>query len=120
MNRITPNMIEAAIVRQDFFTAAEGALGAAMAASYLTGQPGGSVETPDRLEQVTICVLTLANGHVQVGVNYGPVDPAQFDPMKAREMARAEAFNQLWPLFGFALREHLHKVPEGGGSESRQ
>lgn len=110
MNRVTLEQIEAAIVRQDFFTAEQGIAGEAGGPAQLADKIlAGRAPERDlkRLEQVTLCVLTLENGHVSVGVNYGPVDPQLFDQFTARRLAREHAIDQLWSLFGFALRETM-------------
>lgn len=106
-NRITKELIEAAIVRSDFFTVAQGLAGAIADNPALRAMP----PVPLRLTEVTICALTLQNGHVSVGVNYGPVDPIDFREDMARKLAYEHAFDQLWPLFGFALREERAGEP---------
>lgn len=103
--KVTAEQIEARIVSQHFFTAGQGA---AFAAVGKHDEP-----IPDALYDVTICVLVLDNGHKSVGVNTGAIDRSQFDPLKAREMARKDAFDQLWPLLGFELRERLYCAGEG-------
>lgn len=116
MHSITPDVIERAIVRTDYFTAAEGIHGAlggpegvAQAARWGLAPPAETLAL-GRLHTVTICALTLSNGHVQVGVNYGPVDAALHDTEFARKAARADAIDRLWPVFGFGLREQLASV----------
>lgn len=124
MTRITDETIERAIVRQDFFTAWQGAHAAQGAASAIGARLRAGVqepEIPEGLRRVTFCVLTLCNGHVQVGVNYGPVTARDFDEARGRELARKAAIDQLWPLFGFALREitgpaeAVRRPPGAGG-----
>lgn len=113
MTRITAEMIEAAIVRTDYFTAAEGVMGSLGGPIGLRqAEAYGLRPLPEkllltRLITVTICVLTLANGHVAVGVNYGPISARDHQDDFARKDARRIAFDSLWPLFGFALREQL-------------
>lgn len=105
--RITLDLIEAAIVRVDFFTAAQGIAGAIVDNPALRSMP----PVPLRMTEVTMCAITLANGHVSVGVNYGPIDPIDFREDVARKLAREHAIEQLWPLFGFALREERADEP---------
>ena len=58
--------------------------------------------------RTTVCTLTVKNGFVLVGVNEGPVDPANFDAEQGKKYARQKALDQLWPLLGFRLRDRQH------------
>jgi Phage protein (N4 Gp49/phage Sf6 gene 66) family len=58
-------------------------------------------------DSVTLCLMVLQNGTKIVGVNYGPVDPANYDADKGRQYAREDAVRQIWPLLGFELRNKL-------------
>lgn len=62
-----------------------------------------------RLEgtNVTICTLTLRNGHMLVGVNEGPISAANFDQNIGADLAYRKAVGQIWPLEGYLLREWL-------------
>lgn len=53
---------------------------------------------------LTICVLTLDNGFTATG-EAACVDPANFNEEIGRKIAFDNAFNKLWPLFGFLLAE---------------
>ncbi len=55
---------------------------------------------------LTLCILTLKNGFALVGQSR-PVDPANFDASLGRQLARADAIRQIWPLEGYLLREQL-------------
>lgn len=92
--------IEASIASEHFFTAQEGVWGA---------HPGFDPQPApcEELGLVTICVLVLTNGHRIVGVNGGPVVAANFDADIGRKLARQNAFDQVWPLLGFRLRDTL-------------
>lgn len=101
--RVTPEDIEAAIVREYYFTADEGIYGHEVLI-------GDSVSTPEPygpLGRVTICVLVLRNGTKIVGANEGPVSPENFDAEIGRRYAREEAIDQIWPLLGYELRNRL-------------
>lgn len=106
--RVTPADIEAEIASERYFTAADGVLGA-----YRNGgdvHPVGG--TPNEKEHqtlglLTFCVLVLRNGCKVVGINHGPVDPANFDAEHGRRDARDDAIRQVWPLLGFRLRDKL-------------
>lgn len=52
----------------------------------------------------TICAIELDNGFIVYG-QAACVDPASFDPEIGRKLAYANAFDKLWPLFGFLLAE---------------
>jgi len=79
--RVTAEALEAKIVRQDFH----------------------------RLTDVlTVCVLTMENGFTVTGES-ACADPANYDEGIGRQIARANAFDKLWPLEGYFLRERLHR-----------
>lgn len=94
--RVTPADIEAEIVGE-YYASGEGAF----SNNYLT------VEHSASLRLMTLCVLLLRNGCKVVGVNHGPVDPANFDAEHGRRDAREDAIRQVWPLLGFRLRDQL-------------
>lgn len=101
---LTPADLEAQIAGETYFTAADGVLGA-----YRNNGDvyQGTNVHHEGYRQVTFCVLVLRNGTKVVGVNYGSIDPARHDAQMGREAARAEAFEQLWPLMGYELRGKL-------------
>lgn len=101
---VTPADIEAEIVREHYFTAAQGASHAdAQAVPY----DFGDIWSSSNLSQVTICVLVLRNGTKVLGVNYGAIDPARHDAKQGVDSARAAAVEQIWPLMGYELRSKL-------------
>lgn len=53
---------------------------------------------------VTICNITLDNGFSVRGES-ACVDPANFDEEIGQKIAYDNAFDKLWPLFGFLLAE---------------
>lgn len=55
----------------------------------------------------TICQIHLKNGWMEIG-HSACVDPANFDKEVGEHWAYKNAFNKLWPLFGFLLRQHIH------------
>lgn len=91
--------IEAEIASEFSFTAADGVLGQ----SELGTKPASWTG----LHHITICVLVLHNGHKVVGVNHGPVDPANFDAELGRKYAREDAIAKLWEPLGFRLRDKM-------------
>jgi hypothetical protein len=93
--RVTPDDIEANIVAQHFFTAAE----------------GGKASTPQQpvhesLRLLTFCVLVLRNGFTVTGES-ACASPENFDAEVGRKIARANAVNKVWPLMGYELRTRL-------------
>lgn len=53
-----------------------------------------------------ICVLTLANGFTVTGES-ACADPANFDEQIGQTIARANAFNKIWSLEGYLLKERI-------------
>ena len=106
--RVTPVDIEANIVSERYFTAADGLKGAYRRNNDVHEHGGSpSAEEHSAMEQVTICVLWLRNGTKVVGVNYGAIDPAHHSAEEGKKSARAEAIEQIWPLMGYELRTKL-------------
>lgn len=98
--KVTQADVEAEIDSEHYFTAADGHLGA-----------GNGNFGPSALRLLTFCVLILRNGTKVVGINYGPVDPVNLDPVYSRQDARENAIEQVWPLLGFRLRDKLAAAP---------
>ncbi|CCG40153.1 Gp49 family protein [Magnetospirillum molischianum] len=59
---------------------------------------------------VTICSITLDNGYSVRGES-ACVDPTNYRHEISEKIAFDNAFNQLWPLFGFLLAERRHPAP---------
>lgn len=108
--RVTPQQIEDAIKSEHYFTAADGAYQAGRERDYSEKEWEG-IKGP--LQLVTVCVMILKNGHRIVGVNEGPVSPANFDAELGRSMARQKAVDQIWPLEGYLLKQKLSETPKG-------
>lgn len=90
--RVTPAELEDMIVREDYFTAADGIIG-----KQLDRLPSTAHRT------ITICVLILKNGIKLVGSNTGAVYPENHVQQMGKELARKAALEQLWPMMGFML-----------------
>lgn len=108
--KLTQEDIEAEIAEESYFTAAHGVEGAVS-----KGELHAHYRVPVRkdagnLGTVTFCVLVLRNGTKIVGINYGPVNPANFDAAEGRQRARDHAVEQVWPLLGYSLRETLRSL----------
>ena len=57
--------------------------------------------------RLTICVLDLHNGFTVTGES-ACVDPANYDIEICRRIAWDNAFNKLWQLEGYLLRQQMH------------
>lgn len=55
---------------------------------------------------MTLCFMKLVNGFEIVGTS-ACVDPAKYDQEIGERIARANAFDQIWPLEGYALANRL-------------
>lgn len=107
---LTPADIEANIVSERYFTAADGMQGAYRRNNDVHEHGGSpSKQEQSAMQQVTFCVLWLRNGAKVVGINYGSIDPARHSAEEGKKSARAEAIEQIWPLMGYELRTQLAK-----------
>lgn len=68
--------------------------------------PGIDVLAP--LEVLTMHVMILKNGWTVLGKS-APASRENFDRALGAKLARDDAIRQLWPLFGFNLRQRLHE-----------
>lgn len=57
---------------------------------------------------MTVAVLTLENGWVQEGFS-ACADPANFDAEVGKEMAINNAYEKIWTLEGYLLKERLFR-----------
>lgn len=60
------------------------------------------------LHCLTICIITLKNGFTVIGTS-APASPENFSQEIGQKLAYQNAFKKLWPLFGFALKQHLYE-----------
>lgn len=100
--RITPADIEANIVSEHYFTAADGCAGRC----NMNVQQDGWVES---LRLLTFCVLVLGNGFTVTGES-ACASPENFDAEVGRKIARQNAVAKVWPLMGYELRSKLAAV----------
>lgn len=56
---------------------------------------------------MTICVIEMVNGFYVVGKS-APASPENFDPHVGQRFAFEDAFRQLWPLEGYALKQKMY------------
>lgn len=104
--RITPADLQANIVSEHYFTAAEGYLGDGLAPIGPIALKEGYVPPPPALSLLTFCVLTLRNGFTVTGES-ACASPENFDAEIGRKIARQNAEQKIWPLMGYALKEQL-------------
>jgi hypothetical protein len=72
-----------------------------------TRLPGGTM---------TICQITIDNGFVVIGES-ACVNPENYNQTIGEQIAYNNAYNKLWPLFGFLLAETLYQkgITQGNG-----
>lgn len=108
--RIKPDDIKANIISEHYFTAGDGAHGAALAA----GKDRSAYESS--LDLLTFCVLVLRNGFTVTGES-ACASPENFDAEIGKRIARENAVAKVWPLMGYELRSKLAARAEFGQSE---
>jgi Phage protein (N4 Gp49/phage Sf6 gene 66) family len=94
--RVTAADLEANIVSEHYFTAADAVL---------------KVNVPhagNPLGLLTFCVLVLKNGFTVTGES-ACASPENFDADIGRRIARTNAVQKIWPLMGYELKERLHR-----------
>lgn len=96
--RVTPADIEAAICREAYFTAANGAAAA------------GEVvySDDDGLRCLTFCVLILKNGFIVTGES-ACASPENFDEEIGRKIARDNAVQKIWMLEGYLSKQKMYE-----------
>lgn len=98
--RITPADVGACVVKEVYFTAADGIAGHALAwCDY-------SVTINTEHQLLTFCVLTLRNGFTVTG-EAACASPENFNTEIGRKIARENAMRKIWPLLGYELRTKL-------------
>ena len=107
--RVTPQDLENAIVAETYFTAADGRAGAIEAGTYV-GRERPSENGSDLLplQLLTFCVLTLEGGFTVTGES-ACVSPENFNAEIGRKVARDNAVDKMWPLFGYELHTRLRR-----------
>ena len=107
--RVTPADIEAAIVSEHYFTAADGAVGAYHSHNGVhQGTPPNDLNAA-ALPLLTFCVLVLKNGFTVTGES-ACASPENFDAEIGRKIARENAVNKVWMLEGYLLKQELHEA----------
>lgn len=103
--RVTPADIEANVIAEHYFTAAEGVLG-----KKWNAVPRLTIIDTTRasMHLLTFCVLEFRNGFTVTGES-ACASPENFDADLGRKIARQDAVQKIWPLMGYALKESLSK-----------
>ena len=112
--RVTLADLQANIVSEHYFTAAEGAHGELIGAlrrfsptrSVATAPLSECPDPASPLDLLTFCVLVLRNGFTVTGES-ACASPENFDAEIGRKIARQNAEQKIWPLMGYALKEKL-------------
>lgn len=108
--RVTPADIEANIVSEHYFTAANGRSGALFAGTYAgREQPLEADADLNSLALLTFCVLILKNGFTVTGES-ACANPANFDADLGMKIARESAVSKVWSLMGYELKSKLALV----------
>ena len=102
--RVTPADIEANIVGEVYFTAADGYRSSPCYDP--NGHAHDPLPAPAPLELLTFCVLVLRNGFTVTGES-ACANPENFDAEIGRRIAREHAVQKVWPLMGYELRSKL-------------
>ena len=104
--RVTLADIEAEILSENYFTAAQGIHGEAIGinAAYQ------NIPEFSPLHRLTFCVLILKNDYMVTGDSCC-VSPENFDAELGRKLARENAIEKVWPLLGFRLHDKLAAIP---------
>ena len=130
--RITPADLEAAIVIEHYFTAADGMRFVWLTEDHSDSDQRDAVErisarirtsshssisqdidansngvVSPELRLLTFCVLVLKNGFTVTGES-ACASPENFDADVGRKVARENAKQKLWPLLGYELKTRLH------------
>lgn len=105
--RVTPQDIEACIVGEHYFTAADGAYQAGRGRDYSEAEWNGILGP---LKLLTFCVLVLRNGFTVTGES-ACASPENYNREIGEKIARQNAVNKIWPLEGYLLRQRLSEMP---------
>ena len=103
--RLTPADIDACIVSEHYFTAAQGVRAAWQQDTGADFFTPGMVTGP--LSRLTFCVLTLRNGFTVTGES-ACASPENFNARIGERIARENARDKVWMLEGYLLRERLN------------
>lgn len=101
--RVTPDDVDANIISEFYFTAANGVVGAG-ADAISKGLNHYLIH--ESMHLLTFCVLVLKNGFTVTGES-ACASPENFNAEIGNKIARQNAVNKIWPLMGYALKQKL-------------
>lgn len=104
--RVTPQHIQQLIVAENYFTAADGVLGAYKSNGDVHVGTPPNIHTANSHPLLTFCVLVLKNGFTVTGES-ACASPENFDAEIGRKIARENAVNKIWMLEGYLLKQKL-------------
>lgn len=104
--RVTPADIEANILSEHYFDAADAATTSENNRWPPTYDHDLYALCSQALGCLTLCVLVLRSGFTVTGES-ACASPENFDAEIGRNIARANAVQKIWPLMGYALKEKL-------------
>lgn len=105
MSTVTKESIKAKIKAVYYYNGAD-------AAKTAFADPAGIPEADlATLGLVTHCMIILENNYKVEGIS-ACVDPANYDEQKGRECAYENAFDKIWQLEGYLLRQAMHEKAE--------
>ena len=99
--RLTPDLIDATIVDEYYFTAAQGV------GNNCNGYDAMGFHSV--LGTLTFCVLILKNGFTVTGES-ACASPENFDAEIGKKIARENAREKIWLLEGYLLKEKLYQA----------
>ena len=108
--RVAPADLSDNIANVIYFTADQGAYGAAeFSADSEVPVSGIAYISPPALGLLTFCVLVLRNGFTVTGES-ACASPENFDAEIGKKIAFENAKQKVWPLMGYALKQQLHDI----------
>jgi len=102
MTTVSKESIEAKIKSVYYFNGADAVKSALVNPSALP------TDDLANLSLTTHCIIILENGFKIEGVS-ACVDPAIYDEQKGRQYAYENAFDKIWEMEGYLLRQALHE-----------
>ncbi|QIG70553.1 hypothetical protein PP744_gp090 [Rhizobium phage RHph_N38] len=105
--RVTLDEVKDNISSIHYFTARQGVEG-----TYAGGiEDDAPIEDGAALSLLTFCVIVLKNGFTVTGES-ACASPENFDPAIGRKLAYERAFNDIWKLMGYHLKQKLHEAQQ--------
>ncbi|MBZ6397042.1 MULTISPECIES: Gp49 family protein [Pantoea] len=103
--KITPELIQSKIRSVHYINAGRAVLAA------LAPDASLDLRTMGELSLVTVCIIELENGFKVEGTS-ACVDPSNYNEEIGQKCAFDNAFEKIWPLEGYLLKETLYQERE--------